>query len=58
MLENVLECYHCSSVHKNSFAKLGYGYVKPKKFDFFQGHSWYEFPKTSEKEDNKLKKNL
>jgi phenylpropionate dioxygenase-like ring-hydroxylating dioxygenase large terminal subunit len=54
LVENVLECYHCTSVHENSFAKLGYGFIKPEKFDFFQGHSWCEFPKKIGFKENKL----
>jgi len=58
LLENVLECYHCTSVHVNSFAKLGYGFEKPKKFDFFQGHSWCEFPKRQDVKENKRIKKI
>jgi phenylpropionate dioxygenase-like ring-hydroxylating dioxygenase large terminal subunit len=54
MVENVLECYHCSSVHENTFAKMGYGFAKPEKYDSFQGHSWCEFPKTEGSKENKL----
>ena len=54
MVENVLECYHCSTLHENTFAKMGYGFRKPEKFDFFQGHSWCEFPKIEGLKENKL----
>jgi phenylpropionate dioxygenase-like ring-hydroxylating dioxygenase large terminal subunit len=53
LVENVLECYHCTSIHKKSFAKMGFGAVPPEKFDFFDAHSWCEFPK---REDVKLNK--
>lgn len=54
LVENVLECYHCTSVHENSFAKMGYGFSKPEKFDFFGGHGWCEFPKLEDIKENKL----
>jgi phenylpropionate dioxygenase-like ring-hydroxylating dioxygenase large terminal subunit len=58
LLENVLECYHCVSVHMNSFAKMGYGFVKPERFNFYQGHSWCEFPKRQDRNENKLVKKV
>jgi phenylpropionate dioxygenase-like ring-hydroxylating dioxygenase large terminal subunit len=53
LVENVLECYHCVSVHDNSFAKMGYGFVKPESFDFHNAHSWCEFPKKNGIKENK-----
>jgi phenylpropionate dioxygenase-like ring-hydroxylating dioxygenase large terminal subunit len=53
LVENVLECYHCASVHDNSFAKMGYGFMKPDLFAFHNGHSWCEFPKKDGIKDNK-----
>lgn len=54
LVENVLECYHCSSVHENSFAKMGFGSITPNKFDFFDAHSWCEFPKDENIKQNKI----
>lgn len=54
LVENVLECYHCTSVHENSFAKMGFGSVPPEKFDFFDAHSWCEFPKGEDVKPNKI----
>jgi phenylpropionate dioxygenase-like ring-hydroxylating dioxygenase large terminal subunit len=54
LVENVLECYHCTSVHENSFAKMGFGTIAPKKFDFFNAHSWCEFPKDESVKQNKI----
>jgi phenylpropionate dioxygenase-like ring-hydroxylating dioxygenase large terminal subunit len=54
LVENVLECYHCNSVHENSFAKMGFGSVAAEKFDFFDAHSWCEFPKGEISKPNKI----
>ncbi|MCC9073924.1 Rieske 2Fe-2S domain-containing protein [Flavobacterium sp. F-65] len=54
LVENVLECYHCTSVHENSFAKMGFGSVAPEKFDFYDAHSWCEFPKSEDVKQNKI----
>jgi phenylpropionate dioxygenase-like ring-hydroxylating dioxygenase large terminal subunit len=53
LVENVLECYHCLSVHDNSFAKMGYGFAKPNSFGFHNAHSWCEFPKKEGIKENK-----
>ncbi|WP_281234398.1 aromatic ring-hydroxylating oxygenase subunit alpha [Flavobacterium gelatinilyticum] len=54
LVENVLECYHCTAVHENSFAKMGFGSAAPEKFDFFNAHSWCEFPKADGVKANKI----
>lgn len=54
LVENVLECYHCSSVHENSFAKMGFGSIAPYQFDFSDAHSWCEFPKDENIKQNKI----
>lgn len=54
LVENVLECYHCTSVHENSFAKMGFGSIAPEKFDFYDAHSWCEFPKSENVKQNKI----
>jgi phenylpropionate dioxygenase-like ring-hydroxylating dioxygenase large terminal subunit len=54
LVENVLECYHCTAVHLNSFAKMGYGFKSPTEFDHYNGHSWCEFPRDEHTKQNKL----
>nr|WP_315252793.1 SRPBCC family protein [uncultured Flavobacterium sp.] len=54
LVENVLECYHCTSVHENSFAKMGFGSISPEKFDSFDAHSWCEFPKGESAKQSKI----
>lgn len=54
LVENVLECYHCTSVHENSFAKMGFGSTPPEEFGFYEGHSWCEFPKGEGVKQNKI----
>ncbi len=44
LVENVLECYHCKSVHENSFAKMGFGYLPPAEAVAYQAHSYCNFP--------------
>lgn len=44
LVENVLECYHCKSVHENSFAKMGFGYLPPAEAASFNAHSYCNFP--------------
>ena len=40
LVENVLECYHCLPIHKNSlFERLGIGDKPYENFDFFNGNS-------------------
>jgi phenylpropionate dioxygenase-like ring-hydroxylating dioxygenase large terminal subunit len=45
LIENVLECYHCSSVHSNSFFKMGYGQRSPENISVLEAHSSCDFPK-------------
>ena len=54
LVENVLECYHCTTVHENSFAKMGFGANAPKNLIFFNAHSWCEFPKDNNIKENKI----
>ena len=42
--ENVLECYHCKSVHENSFAKMGFGFLPPTEEVYAGAHSYCNFP--------------
>lgn len=46
MIENVLECYHCSTVHKNTFIPMGIGREKMINYKNFDGHSFCEYPKS------------
>ena len=54
LVENVLECYHCSSIHENSFAKMGFGTETVLDFESYNGHSWCEFPKSENTKPNKI----
>jgi phenylpropionate dioxygenase-like ring-hydroxylating dioxygenase large terminal subunit len=54
LVENVLECYHCTTVHENSFAKMGFGSLAPENFAFFDAHSTCEFPKGESSKQNKI----
>jgi phenylpropionate dioxygenase-like ring-hydroxylating dioxygenase large terminal subunit len=58
LIENVLECYHCSSVHQNTFAKMGYGFSTPKTINLYDGHSYCEFPKSVNVKQNKVLENV
>ena len=44
-VENVKECYHCSSIHKNSFFKMGYGSLPAADIKIHNGSSYCLFPK-------------
>ncbi|UFH46669.1 aromatic ring-hydroxylating dioxygenase subunit alpha [Flavobacterium galactosidilyticum] len=53
--ENVLECYHCLPVHKNSLVeRLGIGLKPFVNFDFFNGNSSGHLP--VEKNETSLKR--
>jgi len=45
IIENVLECYHCSTVHKNTFIPMGIGREKMVNYFSFNGHNKCEYPK-------------
>jgi len=59
LIENVLECYHCSVVHKESlYGKLGIGNLPITDIEFSDAHSSCHFPKVARKSDEKKKKIL
>jgi phenylpropionate dioxygenase-like ring-hydroxylating dioxygenase large terminal subunit len=59
LVENVLECYHCLPVHKNSLVeRLGVGLKPYINFDFDNGNSSGHAPIDSEKVSPKRKKIL
>lgn len=44
LVENVLECYHCSSVHKDTLTPLGIGSKKPENNFNENGHDKIDYP--------------
>ncbi|MFC1224269.1 aromatic ring-hydroxylating dioxygenase subunit alpha [Pedobacter sp. BG31] len=59
LIENVLECYHCSVVHKETiYGKLGIGGLAISDIEHYQAHSSCHFPKTVKKIDAKKNKIL
>ncbi|RZK40223.1 MAG: aromatic ring-hydroxylating dioxygenase subunit alpha [Pedobacter sp.] len=59
LIENVLECYHCSVVHKDSlFGKLGVGSMPISEIEYSDSHSSCHFPKIQRKSDEKKRKIL
>lgn len=44
LVENVTECYHCQSVHKESLGILGMGKGDPYNFEFSGIHNSIEYP--------------
>ena len=59
LVENVLECYHCSVVHQDTFVKtLGLGKA-PIEQELFEGpHSSSHFPRTATGEETRRQKAL
>ncbi|MEN9522335.1 MAG: hypothetical protein RL065_712 [Bacteroidota bacterium] len=46
MVENVLECYHCSSVHNTTlYGKFGIGHKRIEDIEYINSHSKCHFPK-------------
>jgi choline monooxygenase len=45
LVENVLECYHCKTVHSESFIPMGIGMLKATNFRNSQQHNDCEYPK-------------
>lgn len=59
LVENVLECYHCSAVHPETFVKgLGVGRVPVQDVIFESDHSSCHFPRTATESENKRKRLL
>jgi len=59
LIENVLECYHCSTVHKESlYGKLGIGNLPLSEIEYSGAHSSCHFPKVQKKLDVKKRKVL
>ncbi|MCY0979386.1 Rieske 2Fe-2S domain-containing protein [Chryseobacterium wangxinyae] len=44
LVENVLECYHCSSVHKETLVPIGIGGKKPENHFYENGHDKVDYP--------------
>lgn len=59
LVENVLECYHCSIVHNSSlYGKLGIGGLPVSDIELTELHSSCHFPKVKKKSDEKKRKVL
>jgi choline monooxygenase len=59
LVENVLECYHCSIVHNTSlYGKLGVGGLPISDIEYSALHSSCHFPKAPKKSDEKKRKIL
>ena len=59
LVENVLECYHCASVHKDTFLdKAGIGIAKLEEVNFDVDNSSCHFPRVPLKTENLRKKLL
>lgn len=44
LVENVLECYHCSSVHKETLVPIGIGSKKPEGHIYDKGNDKIDYP--------------
>lgn len=44
LVENVLECYHCASVHKETLVPIGIGGKKPENHFNEKGHDRIDYP--------------
>ncbi|CAI9679776.1 Rieske 2Fe-2S domain-containing protein [Elizabethkingia anophelis] len=44
LVENVLECYHCSSVHKETLVPIGIGAKKPENHLYDNGNDKIDYP--------------
>lgn len=48
LVENVLECYHCSTVHRDTFVPWGVGKLPISDTTFDAGHSSAHFPRVDQ----------
>lgn len=48
LVENVLECYHCATVHRDTFIPWGVGRLPISDARFANGHSSAHFPRTDQ----------
>ncbi len=44
LVENVLECYHCNSVHKETLVPIGIGGKKPENHFYENGNDLVDYP--------------
>jgi phenylpropionate dioxygenase-like ring-hydroxylating dioxygenase large terminal subunit len=51
LVENVLECYHCSTVHRNTFIPLGVGKLPIDQVVIDASHSSSHFPRVDEERE-------
>jgi phenylpropionate dioxygenase-like ring-hydroxylating dioxygenase large terminal subunit len=52
LVENVLECYHCSVVHQETFAPLGIGKLPMEQVVLSADHSSSHFPRVEEEREH------
>ena len=55
LVENVLECYHCQSVHSESLGSIGLGLGKPYNHITYNRHDSIEYPVIEENKKKKTK---
>lgn len=51
LVENVLECYHCATVHKDTFVPLGVGRLPIDQVLVNRGHSSSHFPRVDDERE-------
>jgi phenylpropionate dioxygenase-like ring-hydroxylating dioxygenase large terminal subunit len=55
LVENVLECYHCTSLHSETLVKSGFGLKHPININFSSKHSEFEIENSNESETTSKK---
>jgi phenylpropionate dioxygenase-like ring-hydroxylating dioxygenase large terminal subunit len=58
LVENVLECYHCSSVHKETLVPIGIGNKKPENHVINKYHDMIDYPIRIGKKQNSRNERL
>ncbi|MDI9355828.1 MAG: aromatic ring-hydroxylating dioxygenase subunit alpha [Chitinophagaceae bacterium] len=54
IIENVIEAYHCPSIHKNTLMNMGFCRVPEKNQEYYNGHSVADYPKNEDYQTNKM----
>ena len=54
IIENVVEAYHCQSIHKETLMKMGFCQIPEDKQEYFNGHSVADYPKNIDFQNNNL----
>jgi phenylpropionate dioxygenase-like ring-hydroxylating dioxygenase large terminal subunit len=58
IVENVIEAYHCPSIHQNTLASMGFCSLPEENQFFFKGHSVADYPKKTDFKEKKVLKYL